>query len=96
MQKYVDIGRITDRADVAAKLASSPDEAPFTLREAGLLLHLSAKQIWRNIAAGNDGRRVPRFYRPAGARAWLVSAGTLRRWLRAQQGDTTITQGVAQ
>ena len=85
MSKFIDVGRIADRAEAAAKLARLADETPLGLRDAGLVLNFSSKHIWRLISAGNDGVRIPRFYRPEGSRAWRVSAGTLRRWLAEQE-----------
>lgn len=79
--KLLDLSKITDRVEALTTLARLPDNTPLTIREAGLVLNFSAKHIWRQIAAGNDGSRVPRFYRRAGARAWQVRAGTLREWM---------------
>ena len=90
--KLIDVEKISDRGELVARLAALHAETPLTIQDVAVVLHLSPKHIWRQIVAGNDGSRVPQFYRLAGARAWLVSAGALRRWLRAQQGDATITE----
>jgi hypothetical protein len=81
--KLLDLSKIPDRVEALTTLARLPDNTPLTIQEAGVVLNVSAKHIWRQIAAGNDGSRVPRFYRRAGARAWQVRAGTLREWMAA-------------